>query len=349
MAAKLVLINFLALAFAVLIDEVGAKGKDFRLLSRRLKYSMLSRPGDQRRRYENDQKEANVILECHLESVVETDDFDSNAAEIERLIEDGGRYCYCKYPPRGPWGSSAKHNHKALMMRTLQILSDLTYVRKHGYRCDFTTTYTLARTNSVTMDTIGRRIRRDTDLWPRIDGMVFEVALGRAARCIRECKDNLADLTIRPPDETVLLQDYWRRIIEHRLGRTNLERAYLDRPGELYMLIHNMSSATVAQAELDIARQVFKDKAQATADEFDAFLTASCQNYLPRVLDIFVTFDFDIRLRGFIPGVAVPSNLTDFVTNNVHRLYMIMCRKLVNERSPSFLPLLEVGVRSPMT
>lgn len=340
----------IAILFSV---EVSAGGEDFKSLSKRLKASMLTQSGEWYRKTYNNQKEANILVENYLESAIDNDDFEQNMDKIKSLITSGDQCHEDKCYKRGIFAKLKPKPSHNILMETLQRLSDLYYIVKHGYRCDLRTTYLLSRTNSIAMDPIGRRIRQESDLWPRIDDMVFKVAVEKAKKCIRECKENLEQLTVAPSDEDALLQSYWKQILEHRMQMANsdyarLERAYIDEPQGIEVFIDSIQHATVEQDEISIAQKIFKSRAGATPHDINNFLTRSCQNYLPRLLDIFESFDFDVQLQRLIPGVAISSVETDFLTNNVHRIYMKMCKKLINEREPSFLPLLEVGVHLPM-
>lgn len=342
------------IAISTLMTDVSAVGEAFKELARQLKESMLLPSGSQSRRMDNNQKEVNILIESHLQSVVDSTRFERNMGEMENLIKSGEEH-YEKIRRSRGITLTKEHQkpHNVLLMETLQKLVDLNYIKKHGYRCDFRSTFLLSRANNIAMDPISRRTHKKTDLWPRIDNMVFEVALERAKKCLRECKANLIQMTVSPSSEAILLQDYWKRVLDRRLkavvtGDVRFETAFANKPSTMELFVDRLPHATVEEDELDIGRKIFKGQADATADEFNQFLTKSCQGYLPQVLDIFETFDFDAQLQRSIPGTVVFSDDVEFMTNNVHRIYMKMCKKLVREMSPSFLPLLEIGVNLPL-
>lgn len=345
MAPRITVIN--TLAIIVILSHlygVDAVGEEYADIARHFKASISSRNAtSESHKAETDQMETLAFIENHLRSVIDTDEIEPNIAEIKRLYHLGDQYYTAEERRRSEAENKLlrtadleRPDHEVVLFDNLNRLEDLDQIIKDDYPCDYHTTYLLSRLNSLAMDPVGRRLRYQPDLWPRIDNMVFRVAVNRARKCIMGSKGNLDQLARSQDHE--LMQMYWKQILERRMERTNLEGVSLEKastvvPEEVNRFIDSMPHAAFDQNEMDIV-----------LDMFNKFLTRSCQRYISQALNIFATYDFDAQLKGSISGAALSREDDKFLKTNVHRTYMKICEKFILERTPSYLALLKQGV-----
>lgn len=298
------------------------------------------------------------VVDKELQKRVRSNDLNKNMRAIGRLllIEVGSKLPRTKryWFGFGTRPLISEDFDKNITINALLRLNDLKKVYKNGLQCSMPYTHYITENNLIARDPIGRRLRAQPDLLPRLDDLIFDLARRRAEHCLpiyKQLLNEVFDLYCYD-----MVKNYWDSILEHRFrasfdGPMQVDVAFRDFPEQAMRLLAGGENAIVYE-EMDIildhlskaaANSSFKvpyDGTDANIHKFDKFARTPCLNYIDATLDMFESVEFSMQFDPYLPRHLVRSFEED---NIVYRLqaYCIMCKKLVAERD-RFVQLLNL-------
>lgn len=285
-----------------------------------------------------------------LQNSVPGNDLDANMKMVMRLLRVE---IACKLPRTkrfcfglGTNSLMSQDFDKNITTNALLRLNDLKKVKKSGLGCSVLNTNHLAENNAIARDPIGRRLRNEPDLLPRIDNLIFDLAEHRAEHCLPKYKELLTN--IFNLDSYRVIVNYWDPIFEHRLTKANfsgheqVDSAFRNSPEQALSFFEDMRYA-IADDEMDTilkylsaasANSSFKfpyDGTDPNIRKFEKFARIPCVKYIDTTSNLLESFTFDIKLKPNLSAGSVSPVGQDHI---VHRLkaYYVMCEKLVSDK-----------------
>lgn len=290
------------------------------------------------------------VVDQRLQRDIGDDDLDKNMKMVMRLLRNeidlksarGKRFCL----GLGTRPLISEDFDKNVTINALLRLNDLKKVKKSGFGCSPTNTQHLAENNAIAEDPIGRRLRNEPNLLPRIDNLIFNIAQQRAEHCVPKYKVLLTN--IHNLESFQVIKDLWDPIFKHRLVKADfncsgqIDSVFENSPQQALDFFDNEQYAT-AQDEMDIilkhlsresTRSSFKfpyDGSDPNIRKFEKFAQTPCANYVNTTSHLFESLDFDMKFKPYLTTGALIMVDKDHI---VHKLkaYYTMCRKLGGEK-----------------
>lgn len=296
--------------------------------------------------------EAFILIDSHLRNTIRDNNLKNNLKEVKKLLakeEEAMKHnAFAFFKKKLCLSEKLRSKNKWIMLTALNILTSLHSAPEPAYQCFIHATQNLADNNRVAGDPIGRRSRNDTDLLPRIDSLIFDVARHRAELCLPRYKHQLAQMSYRlHDDEFVVMNNYFIRLIESRMQQKHfaygrLDSIFSELPEEAVSFVKKMPHA-FEKDDIRIALGIFNNQGGSSSDvpgegadwrihSFNRFLRRPCLRYIDKLSNIMESFDFYLRLKRFLPGAILRSSVYDRDISKL-RAYFLMCTKLVKEES----------------
>lgn len=321
-----------------------------------LSNSILS--GEYKRIDESLMSEAYAVIDRHLRRLIDTSDFNTNIEELRVLIHRELEAKSTKSDSRNWWNrwradqclsQQLPSKNRDVMVNALMRLLQLEHIDQVAHRCTFLVTQELAENNRIAQDTIGRRIRNDPFLFPRIDNIIFDAALRRADICIPYYRDRLKAVS-QSADAFAMVHRYWSRILEHRFDAAHfgvkhgkVDQIFKQHPEGALNLVEKMPFA-IEEDEIDIAQEFLDsesrrrsfgtrwDDTELRTLQYEVYLETPCTDLISLVMHTFDSFDFDMQLQQYIFSGLMEATQTDGEISRM-KAYYLMCRKLMNQRN----------------
>lgn len=295
------------------------------------------------------------IIDRYLSGQTDSDDLDTNfdlihtvirkEKELGRSKERSAEFRKRKSSPvrRFPFAQSNESgiSPKDVMTALLRLL-DLKNVKETQYECSNSNTLKIAEVNRIAMDTITRRLCNQTDLLPRIDNMIFDIALQRAKHCLVDYRATIERISSMPQFKQLTYM--WDNLLTKRMRRErfadNATNAFLEHPRESMEFVAAMPNV-VEQDLIDIILSLFVanfkqsdpvyESAGAMSEYiYNRFLRMPCDSYTDKTSPIFQTYEFDVRLIDFMPVEIKAMDRKHFLIG-LQRSYYLLCKKALHE------------------
>lgn len=155
------------------------------------------------REYPDDQIfQAYQIIGEHLQKAVREDQLKDNLGVIRRLIELelAVRDKDCRSKNKKILSCKLESEDASLMINALIRLLHLGSTADVKTKCLIITTRGLSENNRLAKDPLGRHVREEGHILPRIDRLIFNATLDRARECLAVYQNRLTALNSRPRD-----------------------------------------------------------------------------------------------------------------------------------------------------
>lgn len=296
--------------------------------------------------------EAYALIDKHLRKKIKSNDLSRNLDEVrkvlrqEQVIHKDWRLCGLQWKsglsrrlqcPGSPVVNFIDATSKLLELRFREQLSD---------QCIVETALVLAHNNRIAIDPIGRRVRGEPDLLPRVDNLIFDAALKSANFCLPLYRNQLTIMSLRSHDDFNAMEIYWNHILERRLIRAHLadETDRLDtvlamHPDGTLDFIRQMPHAIEVDEVPFVSKMLDKDDsitgepadlADLRAYKLVKLLKEPCERYFELVADVMRSINFYLRLRKFLSKELIGMIVYDEEVSRL-RAYSLMCKKLVED------------------
>lgn len=300
------------------------------------------------------------VIDSKLRSSVRNDKLDKNMRVVMRLLHTEikakifgpeKRYCF----GFGTLPLMSEDFDKNITINALLRLYDLEKIEKNGLGCTIPYTHYLVENNLLAKDPIGRRLRNEPNLLPRIDNLIFDIARKRAEHCLPKYKELLTE--ILGLYCYGMVKNYWDPIFKHRLVKDNfkgdreVDSVFRDSPSEALEFFDSTENAIeedqmviildrLSKAKLTSSFKIPYDGTDENIHRFEKFVRTPCSNYIDATSDLLESLEFSMKLRPYLPKEVVSMIDND---QNVYRLraYYSMCKKLVKEKD-RFVQLLNL-------
>lgn len=293
--------------------------------------------------------EAYVLIDRHLRNKISGDDLKDNIKEVKRLLsrEDEAMKDNVLgfFKKKLCISEQLCSKDRWAMLTALNMLTSLRSAPEPAYQCFIYATQNLADNNRIAADPIGRRSRNETDLLPRIDSLIFDVALRRAKLCFPRYKDQLIHMSYRLHDDFRAMSSYFNRIIEYRMQQRHfaygrLDGIFSELPEKAIRFVKGMPHA-IEKDDIRVALEILSNQGGSSSDvpevtdwplhSFEKFLRKPCLRYIDLVSNVMESFDFYLKLKRFLSDQVIRSCVDEREVSKL-RAYFLMCRKLVLER-----------------
>lgn len=294
------------------------------------------------------------VIDEYLLNQTDSRDLEQNLNLIQTLIYNERQICYSK--DVGVHRKSYRRRKLSLKRRQfkeaidagklivngLLRLVDLKHVKDSHFECTNTNTFRIAENNRIANDTITRRIQKQADLLPRLDNIIFDIALRRAEHCLMDYRDAVMDIANMAQFRG--LRRIWDDLLTQRMERggfaANATTAFLERPRESMEFALALPKVverdlvdivlSMFVANLRISGAAYESLTVMSHDVFNRFVRAPCDLYINKTAPIFQTYEFDVRLIEFMPEPIKQLDRKHFLIG-LQRSYYMMCKRVLNE------------------
>lgn len=298
--------------------------------------------------------EAFEVIDKHLMRTIDTDDFDTNMAEVRALIRNEMvAKSLAQSEERKNWLTRWSDRRRCLsqqlpsksskvMVNALMRLVGLS-AGQTLHACGFSATTDLSRCNRIARDPIGARTKLNAVLKSRIDHLVFDAAVRRANLCLPHYQGELRPLARTSDPSVELVRGYWNLILEHRFKAArfgakheSVEQIFKRDPEGAMNRVLKMRTA-IRDDEADIARRFLgaaHQREQFTGrtgrertTQFEAYLKNPCSYFVGLAQPTMSSLNFDLQVRQYVGPELMQDFSRDGETQRV-RAYYWLCSKL---------------------
>lgn len=282
------------------------------------------------------------VIDNHLSNMVDTNQPERNFDEVAGLLEAeiiAANSSACWRKPN--LAKQLKSKNHSLMINSMLRLLELDQVLLANMACSIYSTRDLIENNSIARDSIGRRLGKMPNFLPRIDGIIFEVALRRAQGCIDEYEKSLQEAIGSRNYYVEIVKKFWDKILGKRL-----QEKYATQVMDVVFL-KDSEGALDATHDMDWAIQgeeiglilEFLDQMDASTPKnkrdydwklsaYKKYVERPCLIFTSMVYPVIESLEFDLQFKKL-------SNIFQRVAQNPeiakHRAYYYMCKKLADE------------------
>lgn len=293
-------------------------------------------------------RDAFRVIERHLTREVDSKTLYANLEEVRRAISrelaaetPAGQSLSSRLMRKPPLSRQLVSKDVDLMLNSLMRLNDLMYISNTRIKCTIEITRQLDQLNQIADDPVGRRNRKEADIFPRIDSLILEVATVRAEYCIPQYKNSLAKLPDLFPRGTKLGL-YWDKVFAYLMKNKyfagkDIDRVYKKYPTEALAFVRDMPRV-LDMDEKAIAVNFFDNKPAANNKKASP-IEQPCVGFIDMVANTFESLDFDTQVLKYIP----PDVETDYLFSR-ERAHYLMCKKPVEDQERFLRSLDQVAV-----
>lgn len=324
---------------------------------RNIQYEPLLDLSDLQKRYKDYPPEAMTeayrVIDEHLARELDTKSAEANLRELASLLS-------AEVAATGACGLARAFNaapnlarqlaskDSELMINSMMRLLDLDSVLEVNKACSIYSTRDLIENNLIAQDAIGRRIRKEPRLFARLDDIIFDVALRRAATCISLYAGELQQVTKDRDYNLNLVRSFWREILGSRLNKkyfaASLDEVFAKNakgaleavknmdwaiePGEMSLILKFLDSMPESSSS---SSRKMEGPVERRVSLFEKYLERPCLMYNSVVHHVIKSLEFDLQFEGVLKTSIIEAVENDPETAK-HRAYYAMCKKLTDEK-----------------
>lgn len=299
--------------------------------------------------------EAYILIDKHLRSKVRGDDLQRNLKEVQALLkreEDAmGDKMFGYFKRKLCLSELLRSKDRWAMLTALNVLASLRGPPEPAHQCFVYATQNLADANYIAGNPLARRTNNGTDLLPRIDSLIFNLAVQRAELCLPRYRHQLTDISPKLHNEFLMMNSYFNRVIEYRMQRQNFAHGRLhsilaELPEQAIRFVRRMPYAFESD-DIHIALEMFRYQGASSSseirqeeqagtdwrlDSFDAFIRRPCFRYIDMASNVMESIEFYLKVKAFLSNELLMSSVYDRDVGKM-RAYYLMCTKAVKEES----------------